>query len=356
MIEGTAVTYTAHGRDLDQTLANTTFTINTPIKPNQILLRTLATPINPSDIGQIYGGYNVPRTIVDLGSTPNEPLHVGGNEGVYEIIEVGTDIKGYQASDIVIPKLPGFGTWRSCALVTITDEGDTTPLIKVNGLTLDQAATISINPCTAYQILHQYIHDWNTGDWVVQNAGNSQVSKYLTQIAKLMNISTLSVIRDGKSQQEIDQLYELGATKVISELEFLASDFDIGKITNNGNVRLALNSVGGITVPRLVESLSNDGFLVSYGVVGSAEIKYDGRLQLFKNLTTASYWLTANTKRDPQRKVDTVNKLIELYQDGKIRDVEYNKVAYNSKSQDLKSVVLKAIADSKNGKQVIIYE
>ncbi|KAG7663979.1 uncharacterized protein J8A68_002480 [[Candida] subhashii] len=355
MIQGTAVTYTHHGRDLSQVLSNTHFKISTPIAPNQILLRTLATPINPSDLGQIYGGYNVPRTITDLGSEPNPALHVAGNEGVYEIIELGEKVEGYVVGDIVIPKLPGFGTWRTCALVNVGDE-DRSPLIRVNGLSLDQAATISINPSTAYQILNQYVKDWQDGDWVIQNAGNSQVSKYLTQIARLMNISTISVVRDGKSAEEIKELYELGATKVINESEFISPEFDIGKVTNNGNVRLALNSVCGVTVPNLVASLSNDGFLVSYGVVGSPEIKYDGRLQLFKNLTTVSYWLTANTKRNPQSKVDTINKLIELYQTGKIKDVEFNKVEYNPKTQDLKSVVLKSIADSKNGKQVIIYE
>ncbi|RLV89826.1 putative trans-2-enoyl-CoA reductase 1 mitochondrial [Spathaspora sp. JA1] len=349
MIQAKAATYTSHGKNLDQILTDTSFTINTPIQPNQILLRTLATPINPSDVHQIYGGYNVPRTITDLGSVSNDPLHVGGNEGVFEVVEVGTSVTGYQQGDTVIPQLPGFGTWRSYALVNV----ELQPLIKMNGLTLEQASTISINPCTAYQILNQFIKDWQDGDWVIQNAGNSQVSKYFTQLTRLRGIKVVSVIRNDKSEADIEELYELGATKVIKESEFLSESFDIEKLTNGGNVRLALNSVGGTTVAQLVKSLSIDGTLVTYGVVGSPDIVYDGRIQLFKNITTTAYWLTSNTKRNPNSKIETINKLIELYQQKKIKDVDFGKVIY-SKNEDLKKVILEAI--SKDGKQVVIYQ
>ncbi|EGW32681.1 uncharacterized protein SPAPADRAFT_61753 [Spathaspora passalidarum NRRL Y-27907] len=353
MVQGKAVTYAEHGKDLATVLNDTSFTITTPIQANQVLLRTLATPINPSDIHQIFGGYNVARNITDLGSTPNEPLHVGGNEGVYEVVEVGKSVQGYEVGDHVIPLLPGFGTWRTDVLVTI--EGDEKPFVKVNGLTLEQAATISINPSTAYQILEQYVKDWQAGDWIVQNAGNSQVSKYLTQLARLRGLKVVSVIRDDKSQDVIDELYDLGATKVIKESEFLSETFDITKVTDNGNVRLALNSLGGDSVGALVKSLSVNGFLVTYGIVAGTDIVYDGRIQLFKNITTTAYWLTANTKRNPQSKVETIGKLVELYKQNKIKDVPFDKVVY-SRNDDLKLAVLQAIAKTKGGKQVIVYK
>ena len=57
------------------------------------------------------------------------------------MIQIGSNVKNYEVGDVVIPKLPGFGTWRTHAVVDITQDSDLTPFIKVNDLTIDQAAT-----------------------------------------------------------------------------------------------------------------------------------------------------------------------------------------------------------------------
>ncbi|KAI3407124.2 hypothetical protein KGF56_000025 [Candida oxycetoniae] len=357
-VEGAAVTYTTPGSDFENILKTTKFTVEfDKIKPNQVVIKAKATPINPSDLGQIIGGYNDPKKISHLGTAENQPLSVGGNEGVYQVIYVGSNVKEFSKGDQVIPWLPAFGTWRTIA---IAEERD---LIKVNGISVNQAATISINPSTAYQILNQFVTDWKNGeDWIIQNSGNSQVSKYVSQLAtKLYGISVISIVRDGKSQDEIDGLLKLGAKHVISESEFKDEKFDIKKYTGDkANVRLALNGSTNSTVSSLVKSLSPNGTLVSYGVVGGTKIEYDERLQLFRNLATKPFWLTANTYRDPQFKKQTVEKLVHLYKEGKITDVPYNKVLYKATDgdkEDLTQVYLKSIAASrKSGKQVIFYE
>lgn len=355
-VEGTAATYTTPGSDFANVLKPTNFKIDfDAVKPSQLVLKALASPINPADLSQIVGGYNEPKRFTDLGTTPNDPVSVGGNEGVFKVVHVGSDAGSeFKVGDHVIPLLPSFGTWRSYATAEPKD------LIKVNGISVDQASTISINPSTAYQILNQYVTDWDTkggNDWIVQNSGNSQVSKFVIQLAKaLYNVNVISVIRDGKPQEVTDELIKLGAKHVINESEFTKEDFDITKYTNGGNVRLALNGSSDPTVPSLVKSLSKNGTLVSFGVVGGTKIEYDARLQLFKNLSTRSFWLTANTYANPDLKKDTVEKLVEIYKTGKISDVPYNKVSYKA-GQDLAKLVVDAIAESKkSGKQVIFYE
>lgn len=357
-IIGHAATYvTPWDNDVSKILIDSTFEINeSELQTNEIVLQTLATPVNPSDVAQLLGGYNKPIAISRLGTKDSHPVHVGGNEGVFKIIRVGEEIKNYKVGDIVIPKLPGFGTWRSFALISI-DEDDIEPFIKVNQLTIDQASIISINPSTAYQLLNQFINDWKLGDWIIQNAGTSQASKYLTQLANFKGVNVISIIRDNKSQDIIDELYELKATKVISESEFLDPNFKIESITNSGNVRLALNSLGGSTIPGLMKSLSNNGIMVTYGVLAGGHIEYDGKLQLFKNLSTRAFWLTANTKQNPQGKIDTVNELIKLFKDGSIKVVPFKKVRYNPNSiPDYTKFVVDTISKSKKEKQVIIYE
>ncbi|EMG49510.1 ETR1 Enoyl-[acyl-carrier-protein] reductase 1 [Candida maltosa Xu316] len=357
IITGRAYTYvTPWDADLTTLTQETIFEIDeSRLETNDMVVKTLATPINPSDVSQILGGYNKPIANSRLGTKESHPVHVGGNEGVFEVIHVGSEITNYKVGDIVIPKMPGFGTWRTYALVTV-NETDLTPFIKVNGLSIDQAAIISINPSTAYQLLHQFIDDWKSGDWIIQNAGNSQASKYLTQLAHLKGVNVISVVRDGKLEEVADELYRFHATKVITESELLDNGFSIDKLTDGGNVRLALNSLGGKSVPGLVKSLSEDGTLITYGVLAGGEINYNGALQLFKNLTTKAYWLTANTKKNPSYKIETVNKLAELFSEDKIEVVPYVKVKYDSTKQDLKSCIKQTITDSKTQKHVIFYE
>ena len=81
-------------------------------------------------------------------------------------------------------------------------------------------------------------------------------------------------------------------------------------------------------------------------------------LQLFKNLTTAAYWLTKNTKENPQSKVDTVNSILELYEQGKIKNVDFTKVEYKL-SDDVNNffdAYKLAIANSSKHKQVVVYK
>lgn len=363
-----AATYTKAEPNLENVFTNKTFKIDdSKLKSNQILLKTVATPVNPSDIAQVSGSYPSPPTLQQLGQDEDtKGLAVGGNEGYFKIISIGSKINDYNVGDLVIPKLPSFGTWRSYAIVEI-DENDSTPLIIISSanddkkLSLVEGATISINPSTALQMTEQFIQDWQPNDWIVSNAGNSIVNKFLVQIAKFKKINTILVIRSGKPD-EVElrkELHDLGATKVITETEFYDKDFstkELPKILNGGKLRLGLNSVGGgEAMNALINSLSQDGIIATYGISnGEYNVNYNLGLQLFKNLSTRAFWLTKNTRLNPESKVKTVKTLIDYYKKGIIKSVNFNQVSFNE-DDDLKSVLLKTINDSKHGKQVIIY-
>jgi mitochondrial enoyl-[acyl-carrier protein] reductase / trans-2-enoyl-CoA reductase len=66
----------------------------------------LAATVNPADINTIQGSYAV---------KPNIPF-VGGNEGVGEIIEVGSDVSQFKVGDKVLPAINAWGTWRTHAV------------------------------------------------------------------------------------------------------------------------------------------------------------------------------------------------------------------------------------------------
>lgn len=374
-INASAITYTKGG-EISKILLGTGFSIDTEtLGPKQVVIQALATPINPSDLNQLAGTYASKPNFTSELDTP-VPVAIGGNEGLYKVIEVGSDVTSYKNGDWVIPKMPSFGTWRTHALVTLDKPENPDPFIKVSSeddksIDLTQAATVSINPSTAYQLIDQFIKDWDPkgNDWIIQNGGNSQVGKFVVQIAKIRNIKTISVIRDGKPDQDqiVKELLDLGATKVITDKEAESEEY-INKIVpgwvNEGKVILALNCVCGKSGSALVSHLTGNHLadyrsphLVTYGGMLGQPLMYSSSESLFKNVTSKAYWLTANTKRNPQSKVDTVKKVLALYKSGDIKPVPFNGKEFNIKStsDDYIKLFLKGIAESKTGKQVIVY-
>jgi NADPH:quinone reductase-like Zn-dependent oxidoreductase len=70
------------------------------VKENDVCVKMLAAPINPSDINRIQGVYPVRP----------EPPAVGGYEGVGEVHSVGAAVTAFSPGDWVIPSPPSFGT------------------------------------------------------------------------------------------------------------------------------------------------------------------------------------------------------------------------------------------------------
>ena len=288
---------------------------------NSIVLRTLAFPINPSDINQLQGVYpSRPEKTMDYQT--NEPAAIAGNEGVFEVVHAPGGKTSLKEGDWVIPLMANQGTWTNYQVFS-----DESQLIKVNGLDLITAATIGVNGVTAYQMVNNFI-DWHPqeNNWLVQNAGNSTVSKMVSQIAKLKGIKTLSVVRDRPTQEEFDKLAEsleseFGATKVISETQNASKDFSKNELKAilgpDPKVRLALNSVGGPSSSAIARKLDKDGLMLTYGGLSKKPVTIPTSLLIFKNITFQGYWVTALTNKNPQSKVDNIHELVRLYQEGK---------------------------------------
>lgn len=66
---------------------------------------------------------------------------MGGNEGVAEVVEVGSNVQGLRKGDWVVVSKPQFGTWSSLRAVPATD------VIKLpqKGLSEVNAATIIVS-------------------------------------------------------------------------------------------------------------------------------------------------------------------------------------------------------------------
>lgn len=314
-----SIVYSTHSvEDVGSVLSVQNYTPKEDLSKS-IVLRTLAFPINPSDINQLQGVYpSKPEKTLDYST--EQPSAIAGNEGVFEVVSVPESESSLSEGDWVIPVHANQGTWSNYRVFSKASD-----LIKVNGLDLHSAATVSVNGCTAYQLVNNYI-DWDPSknEWLIQNAGTSGVSKIVTQIAKAKGVKTLSVIRDREGFESVARVLEekYGATKVISESD--NSDKAFGKeqipqiLGPNARVRLALNSVGGKSSACIARKLDKDALMLTYGGMSKQPVTLPTSLHIFKGLTSKGFWITENVKKNPSEKVANVQDFIKLYEQGKI--------------------------------------
>ncbi|XP_063487573.1 enoyl-[acyl-carrier-protein] reductase, mitochondrial isoform X8 [Symphalangus syndactylus] len=207
---------------------------------SDVRVKMLAAPINPSDINMIQGNY---------GLLPELPA-VGGNEGVAQVVAVGSNVTRLKPGDWVIPANAGLGTWRTEAVFSED------ALIQVpSDIPLQSAATLGVNPCTAYRMLMDF-EQLQPGDSVIQNASNSGVGQAVIQIAAALGLRTINVVRDRPDIQKLsDRLKSLGAEHVITEEELRRPEMK-NFFKDMPQPRLALNCVGGKSSTELLRQLA----------------------------------------------------------------------------------------------------
>lgn len=365
MISAQAVIFSEHGEPSDA-LKTHNFTIDeSAIGANQIIVRTLAAPVNPSDINQVQGVYpSQPPKTTDLGTS--EPSAVGGNEGLFEVLHVGSNITEFHKGDWAVPTTVNFGTWRTHALcdgsamMKVPNPKQSVASGKQKGLTINQGATLSVNPLTAYLMLTHYKELEAGKDWFIQNGGNSAVGKFASQIGRILGIGSISVIRDRDNFAEVaaDLQKTHGATHVITEEQNALRDYNKevqGWVAaTGGDIKLGLNCVGGKSSTAIGRKLGTNGLMLTYGGMSMQPVIWPVSLHIFKNKTSAGFWVTALLKSDPELKRKTMDQIIAWYEEGKLVDVPSQEQSAAGTS-DLAAVVKKAVAESKSGKQLVVF-
>lgn len=265
------------------------------LQADQLRIRMLASPINPADINLIQGIYGIRP---DLPATP-------GIEGCGEIIESNSG--AFQQGDRVI-LIKHVGTWaeeiicNSDAALKIPKE---TPA--------EQASMLKVNPLTAWCMLTQFI-DLPQGSWVVQNAGNSGVGACVIQIAKLLGLKTINLVR---REELIPELTAIGADHVLIDDADAAEK--VKQITGDQPPQLALNAVGGDSALRLMDMLAPQGFHVTYGAMSRRSLKVPNKFLIFKRIQLHGFWVTKWMQAEDADKVKQIyGQLAQWMLDGKL--------------------------------------
>ncbi|XP_012538713.2 enoyl-[acyl-carrier-protein] reductase, mitochondrial isoform X1 [Monomorium pharaonis] len=295
-----------------EVLQVTTQTIEQPAG-NEVTVKWLLSPVNPADINTIQGKYP---------SRPSLPA-VPGNEGVGEIVAVGSSVQDLRVGDRVVPNGPNFGIWRTQANYNFKD------LMKIpSDVDLVVASMMNVNPCTAYRMLKDFV-PLKPGDTVIQNGGNSAVGQLVIQLCRIWNYKSVSVVRDRPNVHELkNQLASLGADEVLTEEE--VRNTQLFKNKKLPAPKLALNCIGGQSAHEITRHLTHSGIMVTYGSMSREPLTVPVSALIFKNISFKGFWMTAWTKAnmESQERVEMFNNLAGFFKDKKLQPPPYKLVPF----------------------------
>ncbi|KAI9501160.1 mitochondrial trans-2-enoyl-CoA reductase [Coemansia spiralis] len=266
----------------------------------QAVVRMLASPINPSDLNQIEGAYPV-RAPFSTRIT-GELSAVGGNEAVGEVLYAGAG-SGLQIGSWVIPQRAGeFGTWSTHVVVDDAQVASV-PLEWREGLEPLAVASVKVNPSTAYRLLRDF-SALGPNDCVVQNGANSGVGRAVIQMARLMGVRTVNVVRERPDFGELAaELSGLGADLVVQDRE-LGDPAVRERIGALGPVRLGLNCVGGRATLLMTKLLAKGATLVTYGGMSRQPVTLPTSLLVFRDIRACGFWMNRWYLSQPRERRD----------------------------------------------------
>ncbi|MDT5065125.1 MAG: hypothetical protein QOK02_1280 [Mycobacterium sp.] len=267
-----AIQFAQHGEPKD-VLESTDKPLPEPGE-DEVRVRMLLSPINPSDLLYVRGHYS--------GVTPAFPATVGF-EGVGVVDALGTRVKKLTIGERVFTRNSAGGNWAEYAVIPAS-RAYRVP----EGLPDEQVASFLINPATAI-LMVRHVLAVPRGEWLLQSAAGSELGRMIIRLAKRDGIRTLNVVRN---KERAPELHALGADAVIGSTDGTI-DEQVRETVGAQGVRYAIDPVAGQTGTEMFRSLHQDGRMLVYGSLTGEPIRVgeDPRFTLSGRRTLEVYWL-----------------------------------------------------------------
>ena len=222
------------------------------LKADEVLIKTHAAPVNPSDVAFIQGSYNIIKTL------PAVP----GFEGSGVIVDAGKNAKhltGKKVSAFV--QTDTDGSWAEYFVANKNDL-----IILKEKMNLDQASCFTVNPFTAYALTE--IALIRASRAIIQNAAGGQVAALIRMMAKENDIDVINIVR---KPEVAEQLKQNGVKYVLAQNE---EDFEehLNSLSNELHATTAFDAVGGELSGQMFNALADDSELVVYGGLSNKAI------------------------------------------------------------------------------------
>jgi NADPH:quinone reductase-like Zn-dependent oxidoreductase len=220
-----------------------------PLERGQVLVRIEAAPCNPSDLLLLQGKYG------SLKELPTVP----GWEGAGTVVAsggglLGAWLKGKRVACALRDDRDG--TW---AEYFVANASDCIPLKKA--LTVDQAASLVVNPFTAVGLLETAQRNGHRA--AVQTAAASQLGRMIIALAADAKYPLINIVRRGA---QVELLKSLGAEHVLNSSNdgFLE---ELRSLSKRLRATAAFEAIGGDMTGTLMNAMPRRSTLYLYGAL-----------------------------------------------------------------------------------------
>jgi NADPH:quinone reductase-like Zn-dependent oxidoreductase len=236
----------------------------------EVLVKMLASPINPADTFFIRGTYRF---------QPEFPEETAGFEGAGIVERVGKGVT------VPVGALVAFFFRRAWAEYAVVPAAE---LVLLPGsFPVEKAAQFSLNPFTAWGLLEAA--QPATGEWMLLTGANSSVSQIVIQLAHKRGVRIIALVRD---MAQADGLRALGADEVLD-----IADAGLGKrvqeLTGGKGFNVALDAVGGAIGTMIFENIAPFGRFVLYGSISKEPVQFSNAQMVYKNLLVKGFGVRA---------------------------------------------------------------
>lgn len=267
---------------------------------SQVVVKMIASVVNPSDLHFIKGEYGQPR----------RKDFPAGFEGCGRIIAAGEKAKGMIGQRVAFAvSLGGSGTWAQYALT----EANTCIPLRDDVSDVDGASLI-VNPLTAVAMVDMVKAHC---DAFILTAGASQLGKLMIGLGRDMGLKPIAVVRRG---DVAENLKALGATEVLVTSD---PDFDakMKAAMKAHKPRMMLDAVSDQTSADMFVAMPTQARWVTYGKMSPVPPQLDQMGQfIFMNKRIEGFWLV-NWMRDTPTadKIKVFGEVQARFADGRWR-------------------------------------
>ena len=232
----------------DGTLEVTLATIPVPTPgDDEVLIRVEATPINPSDLGLLFGGADIttvtsdgamataklpPQVLTAMAGRVGESMPVG-NEGAGPVVAAGSSPEAQALLGKTVAIIGG-SMYAQYRLIKASQ-----CLVLPEGTTPAEGASCFVNPLTALGMVETMKLEGHAG--LVHTAAASNLGQMLVKLCIADGIPLVNVVR---RQEQVDLLKGIGATHVVN---MTAPTFmeDLTEALVETGATLAFDAIGG---------------------------------------------------------------------------------------------------------------
>ena len=224
--------------------------------PGEVLVKMDASPVNPSDLAQLAGGY-MER------SYPFTP----GLEGSGTVVAAGSGILARLRSGKRVACSPmhgGDGTWAGYMR---TSAMNVAPIPA--HISSEQGSMMLVNPMTAMAFLQLAREGKHRA--IINNAAASSLGKMLIRLTRNRGIPLINIVR---REGQVIALKELGASHVLNmQAEGFAEQ--LKALAGELNATLVLDAVTGSQSSELLDAAPPGSTLVAYARLSGAPLQVD---------------------------------------------------------------------------------